>query len=48
MRSLDIESVDKIREKAIIELTPGIFAENIITEGIVLYELSIGTRLSIE
>lgn len=44
---LGIESVDKIREKAIIELTPGIFAENITTEGIILYELPVGTRLSI-
>lgn len=44
---LGIESVDKIREKAVIELAPGIFAENITTEGIVLYELPVGTRLSI-
>lgn len=44
---LGIESVNKIREKAIIELTPGIFAENITTEGIILYELPIGTRLCI-
>ena len=44
---LGIESVDKIREKAIIELTPGIFAENITTEGIILYELPVGTKLSI-
>lgn len=44
---LGIESVDKIREKAIIELTPGIFAENITTEGIMLYELPVGTRISI-
>lgn len=48
MSLLGIESVDRIREKAIIELTPGIFAENITTELIVLYELSVGTRLSIE
>lgn len=44
---LGIESVDKIRDKAIIELTPGIFAENITTEGITLYELPIGTKISI-
>lgn len=44
---LGIESVDKIREKVIIELTPGIFAENITTEGIILYELPVGTRISI-
>lgn len=44
---LGIESVNKIREKAIIELTPGIFAENITTEGIILYELPIGTRLCV-
>lgn len=44
---LGVESVDKIREKAIVELTPGIFAENITTEGITLYELPVGTKLSI-
>lgn len=44
---LGIESIDKIREKTIVKLTPGIFAENITTEGIILYELPIGTRLQI-
>lgn len=40
------ESVDKIRDK-MPELKAGDFAENILTEGIVLYELPIGTRLKI-
>jgi MOSC domain-containing protein YiiM len=41
------ESVDKLRGKVSKELVPGIFAENITTEGITLYELPIGTKLSI-
>ena len=41
------ESVDKIRNKINYDLKPGIFAENILTEGIVLYDLSIGTKLKI-
>lgn len=41
------ESIDKMIEKGIKELTPGKFAENITTEGIVLYELPIGTKLRI-
>ena len=40
------ESVDKLRP-LIPELKPGDFAENILTEGIVLYELPVGTRLRI-
>jgi len=38
------ESVEKLRG-AFPGLKPGDFAENILTEGIVLYELPIGTRL---
>jgi len=38
------ESVDKLRAK-MPELPPGVFAENILTRGIVLSELPIGTRL---
>jgi MOSC domain-containing protein YiiM len=38
------ESVDKMREK-IPELRHGAFAENIVTRGITLYELPIGTKL---
>ena len=41
---LGSESVDKLRDM-IPELKPGDFAENILTRGIVLYELPIGTRL---
>lgn len=40
------ESVDKLRG-AMPELKAGDFAENILTEGIVLYELPVGTRLKI-
>jgi len=43
---LGIESVDKLRG-LIPGLKPGDFAENILTEGIVLYELPVGTRLRI-
>ncbi len=44
---LGIESFDKMENQGIEGLSPGVFAENITTEGIVLYELPIGTRLSI-
>ena len=40
------ESVDKLREK-IPGLDAGIFAENILTKGICLYELPVGTKLQI-
>lgn len=43
---LGIESFEKMRAMGI-ELEPGKFAENITTEGIVLYELPVGTRLQI-
>jgi len=38
------ESVDKLREK-MPELSAGVFAENILTRGICLYELPVGTRM---
>lgn len=41
------ESIDKMKELGIIGLTPGIFAENITTKGIILYTLPIGTKLKI-
>jgi MOSC domain-containing protein YiiM len=41
---LGTESVDKLRDK-MPELAAGDFAENILTEGIILYELPVGTRL---
>ena len=44
---LGIESIQKMNLKAIKELVPGKFAENITTEGIVLYELPIGAILII-
>ena len=40
------ESVDKLRP-AMPELKPGDFAENILVEGITLYELPIGTELKV-
>ena len=40
------ESVDKLRG-LLPELAPGDFAENILTEGLTLYELPIGTHLRI-
>ena len=43
---LGTESVDKLRG-AFPALKPGDFAENILTEGLVLYELPIGTRLKV-
>lgn len=41
------ESVDKLRSVIDIDLTPGAFAENILTKGIELYTLPIGTKLRI-
>lgn len=41
------ESVEKIKALGIDNLEPGIFAENILTEGITLYELPIGTKLQV-
>jgi len=43
---LGIESVDKLRA-SFPDLPPGVFAENILTEGLTLYELPVGTRLRI-
>jgi MOSC domain-containing protein YiiM len=39
--------VRKVQEHISFELKPGDFAENILTEGILLYELPVGTRLKI-
>lgn len=41
------ESIDKMRQENIEDLTFGSFAENITTEGVVLYELPVGTKLKI-
>ena len=42
---LGAESAAKLQEKISFRLTPGAFAENILSEGICLYELPVGTRL---
>ena len=42
---LGTECVRKVQEKIDFELKPGDFAENVLTEGIVLYELPVGTKL---
>ena len=42
---LGVESVRKVQEKVDFLLKPGDFAENILTEGICLYELPVGQRL---
>lgn len=44
---LGIESFDKMKAEGLDDLKLGDFAENITTEGIILYELPIGTRLTI-
>ncbi len=44
---LGIESFDKMENQGIEGLEPGVFAENITTEGLILYELPIGTKLKI-
>ena len=41
------ESVDKLNKEKLNELCVGAFAENLTTEGIILYELPIGTKLKI-
>ena len=44
---LGAESVKKVQEKIDFDLKPGDFAENILTEGLILYELPVGTLLRI-
>ena len=41
------ESVMKVQERIDFDLKPGDFAENVLTEGLVLYELPVGTRIRI-
>ncbi|MTK11380.1 MAG: MOSC domain-containing protein [Clostridiaceae bacterium] len=41
------ESIDKMNSLGIMNLDSGKFAENITTEGLVLYELPVGTKLRI-
>ncbi len=42
---LGVESVAKVQQDLSFDLLPGAFAENILTEGIVLYQLPVGTKL---
>jgi len=44
---LGVESIDKMKAKGAQGLSAGKFAENITTEGIILYELPVGTKLKI-
>lgn len=44
---LDLSSFAKMTSKVPVELRPGIFAENITTEGVELFTLPIGTQLEI-
>ena len=44
---LGTESVRKVQEKIDFKLMPGDFAENILTEGLILYELPVGTKLRV-
>ena len=41
------ESVDKLQDKLDFQLKPGDFAENILTEGICVYKLPVGTRVQL-
>lgn len=44
---LGVESVAKVQQHISFQLLPGAFAENILTEGIILYDLPVGTKLRI-
>lgn len=44
---LGVESTKKMEEKGLIDNCSGKFAENITTEGIILYEIEVGTKLKI-
>ena len=44
---LGTESVAKVQKHISFDLIPGAFAENILTEGMTLYKLPIGTKLKI-
>lgn len=44
---LGTESIDKVKAAGLTGLCIGKFAENLTTEGIILYELPVGTRLTI-
>ncbi len=44
---LGIESINKMKKLGLKEVSIGNFAENITTEGLVLHELSVGTKLKV-
>ena len=44
---LGAESVAKLQERISIRLFPGAFAENILCEGLCLYQLPVGTKLRV-
>ncbi|MBU3160391.1 MOSC domain-containing protein [Clostridium frigoris] len=44
---LGVESIVKMKAKGALGLCSGKFAENITTEGIILYELPVGTKIKI-
>ena len=44
---LSDESVQKLQEKISIKLFPGAFAENVLVEGLLVYELPVGTKLKV-
>ena len=44
---LGAESVAKLQERISIPLLPGAFAENILCEGLCLYQLPVGTKLRV-
>jgi MOSC domain-containing protein YiiM len=41
------ESIAKIKKLGLVEIETGSFAENITTEGVILFELPVGTRLRV-
>lgn len=44
---LGTESIEKVKALGLMELKNGVFAENLTTEGIILHELPLGTKLKI-
>lgn len=44
---LGVESVERMQQRVDMKLLPGAFAENILVEGLRVYELPVGTRLTV-
>lgn len=44
---LGVESINKMKEKGLVDLVLGDFAENLTTEGIELFSLPVGTALAV-